>query len=188
MKTLSFLSAIFGIISFVLDMYEVFPHYQDTFEKLTFVLLGVFLGSAIAYFNKNQVKITNLTSAQSFVYLIFIAIGIGFIIVLRTIVITENKDKISALQSVLLCMAIFTFICMNALGSAVSVDHDPTSLDEKLLLAKHYEAKKMYGKSVYFYTKAFESLQEGDERKNSIQAKLERLKLEQVADQSHEFD
>jgi hypothetical protein len=181
MKILSFVSAILGIIGFTFQMYDVFPRYQDFLLKISYVLLGLFIGTIISYFNKNQIRITSLTAIQTFAYALFSILGAAFIALVSTMIISENKDKISVVQTVLFWLAGFTLLALSVMAKGFSIDHDPTTFDEKLMLARHYKAQNNFGKSIYYFRKALQSLEEADERKTGLQSIIEALKADQIA-------
>lgn len=141
MKIFTIITGLITILSFVIQMNDIFPNYNDTFEKISFILLGTLVGLIISFFEKNKIKIKKLSSQQIFAYIFYIIIGIAFIIVLLSILMTDNKEKITTLQTVLGSLGTFTFISFFFVLRMFSSGND-LYIDEKIALAEKYFIEK----------------------------------------------
>lgn len=180
MKIFAIITGVITLISFVIQMNDIFPKYEQTFDRLSFVFLGILVGQLISFFDKNKIKIKKLSGQQIFAYIFYGIVGIAFIIVLLSILMTDNKEKISTLQTVLGSLGTFTFISFFFVLKMFSTGTG-LYIDEKIALAERYFIEKNFSRSLHFYMDLQEGLDEEDVRLEQVTKRIKEIQLEQVS-------
>lgn len=171
MNAFSIVTGIVGTIGVFLWFKDAFPQYSQYLLYGGFICLGLVIGLIISLFHKKvEIKSYKLTFNHVFVYGFYLFMAL-FIVILLFVQPTYFLQIISGI-------AIFILISFNHLLSLVRQPW--VSITERVILANEYEKQWNYSEVIYQYGKIIESLDEKDERIESIKQKLSLFKSKQL--------
>jgi hypothetical protein len=174
---LTTISGILTIATFLLQLSPYFPDRKDTFKNITFVTLGIFIGSIINIANSTTVQ---LESDLSLLGIIVTLVQISAIILAGYFAITSNNSNDNgdkAFASTFLFLLLFTY-------HAFTYDEETKSkLDlnsyELTMLVNNAVSEKQFEKAIH-YLETIRSNTNNIEVIRSLNKKIKELEINSI--------
>jgi hypothetical protein len=170
MKLFTLITGIMTVISFALSIKEFVPEYAVYVNNVSYILLGLVMGSTISLFDKAKVQIYRLKSSHIFVYSFYAVIGI----VTLVLVIMKDGLELEVLGSV------GTFIIITLFFLKPLLDEQGVTITERILLSDIHVEKGNFSEAIWHLNLAKEKMESGDSRADSLEIKIGKLKQLQV--------
>lgn len=181
----TYIFGIVAILSFILQIRDVFPAHREVRKVVLYISFGVFIGSLIGGLNSINITIAKSYGLIQIALIIVLLILVIVISMLSFIVIRINdKQKRQELWAGLIVGMIFTGFIIIALGvSTIDKKSDPRySINEILIIADENYKKKEYDRAIELYERASYRYSEYDLRRKSLKDKIKKIKQEMASE------
>lgn len=173
MKYFAILTGFATLISFVISLKDILPDYTIYVENISYILLGLFIGNIIAFFDKSKIQIYKFKSSHIFVYSFY------FILAVVTLVLILAKEGLEL--KVLGSMGTFIFITFFFLIDLLK--DQGITMTERITLADIHAKKGNYSEAIWHLNDVKNKINENDTRYKDINRKIIELKQKQISNE-----
>lgn len=177
----TYIFGIVAILSFILQIRDVFPAHREVRKAVLYISLGIFVGSLFGALNS-----INITIAKSYgliqialIIVLFIIIVVLSILPFIAIRINDKPKRQELWNTSIVGIIVFIFIII-ALGVSTKDNNADSkfSINEIIIIANENYKKKDYERAIKLYEKVKYKYDENDPRRQSIDKKIKEIKQE----------
>jgi len=172
MKNFTIITGIATLISFVIGMKDILPEYSVYVNNVSYILLGLVIGSVISLYEKSEIQIYRFKSTHMFVYIFYIVVAI----ITLLLIITKDGLEMKVLGSI----GTFIFITLFFLKPLL-IEGSGVTITERIALSDFHANKGNYSEAIWHLNQVKNNLNEDDDRINSLDRKISELKKKQIS-------
>lgn len=178
-----------GVVSFtglVLQIFNVFQRYKNIRNSISFILLGVFVGSIISKFEPNTIKFNIAIDGYMIVVTLFI------IVILTSLVVgLINRNKIRKKELFTVSGIAFAFFLIILFFGSIptlekhelemkKLEMNNLSIEELIYIADENEKKHNLDRAIIHLEMIKSRLKQDDPRYEVVDERIKKVKLKQV--------
>lgn len=165
-----------SLLGLLLQFKDIFPEHRDLRKSIVLLVIGVFVGSAVA--SLKGVKVEFGASVDPFEVLVGV-----FATVLAVVAITGSFTQDSTRRAALFSfsgvgtVALFILLVFGKIGS---LDQNKINVQELLELSTLYESHGNYDRALFFLVEAKSRIPVKDERRKILDERIRDLRGKQI--------
>lgn len=171
MKHFTIITGIATLISFVISMKDILPTYSVYVNNVSYILLGLVVGSVISLYEKSEIQIYRFKSTHMFVYVFYIVVAAITLI----LILTKDGLEMKVLGS------IGTFIFLTLFFLKPLLNEGSVTITERITLSDIHAKKGNYSEAIWHLKEVKDILNESDDRIESLESKISELKQKQIS-------
>jgi hypothetical protein len=196
MTTFTIITGIATLLAFALQLRDVLPEYRRYYALITWSLLGLTAGLAIASFTNVTVLLPSTLSTRNIVGLLLFG-GTGILVFLcfaASTLIADDKRRREVCQVgsavsgfLIFLLLFFSSFCFPEVSSPPS-DALTMTYDERVDCAVTHARKGNYGRALEWLSEARKPVRYGDPRYESLEKLIQQIKAKQQEDHAAAID